>query len=672
MKRKWRWVTKAWGISFLCWAMWWSLGTGMAAVQSAKGPTVDVLRYEVDAELDLERSTLRGEGGLFLRFLEDTPSLELSFSRHLSVISATDSEGRRLSLGSAALSRDAIRLEPETPWRAGNEAHLVISFEGSFEPEQYAFLDTPQDKKALLDRDGGYLLTEAFWFPSHQLPVDPAEVSLRVVVPLGFTVVGPGELAAVETLGLTEAFQWASRDPVNSAPLFIGRFFRQSFEEKSPKLVFFVQEESADKDLSPLAELVWEILAFYEEEFGRSGLETLTVVQTRNLAITPLGSRGLLPLELRYWGSSLPPWRELAYRLALQWWGYGVLPERAGDAWLADGFATYAALCFGRANRSDEYSTELAKTAVEALKYQEQAPVADGFNLERGSARYQSIVAAKGGWILFMLEQLLGQDKIKAVLQEFYANHAGLTGSTREFARLIDEAAGEDYRWFFTQWLESVGVPELRLEYTILKLREGGFRIRGRVLQDLEMFRMPLEILVETKGQPEEKKILVSGKVTSFAFETETLPVRLVLDPHGKVLRDSDRMRVAVSIAMGDEYRERGEYVSAIREYERALELNPRNSLAHFRLGQTFFEQHSYSNAANSMREALNGDLQPEWIEVWAHIYLGKVYDILGQRRRAEAEYQKALNTKVDYNGSLAEAQKYLEEPFSQPSSVLG
>ncbi|HRR57717.1 MAG TPA: tetratricopeptide repeat protein, partial [Acidobacteriota bacterium] len=320
----------------------------------------------------------------------------------------------------------------------------------------------------------------------------------------------------------------------------------------------------------------------------------------------------------------------------------------------------------------DEYSTELAKTAVEALKYQEQAPVADGFNLERGSARYQSIVAAKGGWILFMLEQLLGQDKIKAVLQEFYANHAGLTGSTREFARLIDEAAGEDYRWFFTQWLESVGVPELRLEYTILKLREGGFRIRGRVLQDLEMFRMPLEILVETKGQPEEKKILVSGKVTSFAFETETLPVRLVLDPHGKVLRDSDRMRVAVSIAMGDEYRERGEYVSAIREYERALELNPRNSLAHFRLGQTFFEQHSYSNAANSMREALNGDLQPEWIEVWAHIYLGKVYDILGQRRRAEAEYQKALNTKVDYNGSLAEAQKYLEEPFSQPSSVLG
>jgi Tfp pilus assembly protein PilF len=64
--------------------------------------------------------------------------------------------------------------------------------------------------------------------------------------------------------------------------------------------------------------------------------------------------------------------------------------------------------------------------------------------------------------------------------------------------------------------------------------------------------------------------------------------------------------------------------------------------------------------------------LQPEWIEVWAHIYLGKVYDILGQRRRAEAEYQKALNTKVDYNGSLAEAQKYLEEPFSQPSSVLG
>jgi tetratricopeptide (TPR) repeat protein len=135
---------------------------------------------------------------------------------------------------------------------------------------------------------------------------------------------------------------------------------------------------------------------------------------------------------------------------------------------------------------------------------------------------------------------------------------------------------------------------------------------------------------------------------------------------------DSERMRVAVHIALGDEFREKGEYVSAIEEYEKATVLNARNSLAHFRLGETFFDQHSYSSAANSLRDSLNGDLKPEWVETWIHIYLGKVYDVLGQRERARAEYQKAINSQIDYNGAQEEARRYLEEPFTKPDTVIG
>ncbi|GAB4241558.1 MAG: M1 family metallopeptidase [Acidobacteriota bacterium] len=643
---------------------------GAAGAQPVPSAPIDVERYVVDAEVDLDRSVLRGQVAIYFQVLEDTPSLEFNFSRHLSLINATDEQDRRLSLGSAGFSRDGMRVQAETPWRAGDEAQVRLSFEGSLEPEQYAFLGTPSEQKAVLDRDGGYLLTESFWFPSHRLAVDPAMLELRITVPLGFTAVGPGRLDAVETLGLTEAFRWKTEEPVNAAPVFIGRYLRQVFDKKTPNLVFFVAE-SFSGDLTPWAELLWEVLDYYGDTFGPSDLTVLNLVQCRNLAQTPLGAKGLLPLEARIWEAPTLPWRELAYRVALQWWGYGVMPRRSEDAWLADGFATYAALRFAAARREAEYRDQLARTAIEALKYQEQAPVVDGFNLERGSSRYQSIVAAKGAWVLYMLEQLVGAETLTQALERFYASAKGGTVGTKDFAAAVSQVTGEDYGWFFTQWLESVGVPEFRLDYTIYKLREGGFKIKGRVEQNLETFRMPLEILVETKGRPEEKQLMISGKTTSFTFETETLPVRLVLDPHGKLLVDSDRRRVEVAIAMGDEYRERGEYVSAMQEYQRALELDPRSSLAHFRLGQTFFEQHSYSNAANEMREALNGDLKPEWVETWAHIYLGKVYDILGQRSRAQAEYRKALNTKIDYNGSLAEAERYLEEPFTKPSTVL-
>jgi hypothetical protein len=56
---------------------------------------------------------------------------------------------------------------------------------------------------------------------------------------------------------------------------------------------------------------------------------------------------------------------------------------------------------------------------------------------------------------------------------------------------------------------------------------------------------------------------------------------------------------------------------------------------------------------------------------VWCYIYLGKIYDILGQRQRALAEYNKAINTKDDTNGAQAEAQKWLATPFTRERTTM-
>ncbi len=366
------------------------------------------------------------------------------------------------------------------------------------------------------------------------------------------------------------------------------------------------------------------------------------------------------------------PVMELAKRVARQWWGYSLRFERSSDAWLQDGFATYAALRYFEVKHPDQFSTELAREAVAALKYESQAPISRGLELQAGSPQYKSIVGSKGAWILYMLSQLVGKEQLNGLLGDWYRRKAHQTANTRELAEFLQERTGEDYRWFFVQWVESVGVPEFRIEYTIYKLREGGFKIRGQIRQNLELFRMPMDIRIETKGQPEEKLLNISGQITSFNFDTETMPIRMELDPSGKILHDSEQMRVAVHVALGEEYQAVNEFITAIREYEKATQLSPRSSIAHFRLGEVFFEQQNLSTAANSFRDALNGDRQPPWVETWIHIYLGKIYDTLGQRQRALAEYQKAINTKIDYNGAQAEAQKYVREAYSRPDSLIG
>ena len=632
---------------------------------------IDVLRYEIEAEIEPERSFLTGRAMIQFTVLESTLALPFTLNKQLTILDVTDEENNQYSLRADDFSRDRIRVQADRSMREGETKTLTFTFEGLLEREQYAFLDVPSTQQAVIDENGAVLLSEGHWFPSSDLPVDPATTVVRVTVPLGFTVASTGVLEPVETIGISEVFTWKSDQAVTSIPVLVDRYFRQTFDSTPIPLTFFVSE-NFEGNLQPLVDEIGKMLAFYRDLYGSYPIEQMIFAEVRNIELGSTGARGFELMEPRVIESPSIPVMELSRRIASQWWGYSVRMARPNDAWLKDGFATFAALLYIKENDPEAYKRELAKQAVQALKYQDTSPVISGLNLEIGSAKYDSIVASKGAWVLYMLGQVIGEDTLHTALVEFYQEYSGSPASTTDFAQFVKSKTGEDYGWFFLQWIESVGVPQFELEYTVYKLKNGTFRTRGQVRQDMELFRMPMDILIETKGKPEEKQLVVSGQNTSFDFETETLPVRMRIDPNGKILMDSDQMRVSVHIALGDEYREKGEFITAIEEYEKATAMNARSSLAHFRLGETFFMQHSYSNAANSLRDSLNGDLKPEWVETWVHIYMGKVYDILGQRERAKAEYQKAINSKIDYNGAQEEAQRYLDEPFTKPDTVIG
>jgi hypothetical protein len=359
-------------------------------------------------------------------------------------------------------------------------------------------------------------------------------------------------------------------------------------------------------------------------------------------------------------------------RVADQWFVYAVEILSGSDAWLRHGFATYAALRYLEEKKPELFETELARLSVSALKYEQRAPTIKGYELKAGSPEFESVVAAKGAWVLYMLRQLVGSDRFNPLFRQWYREQVARGEvTTSQFVEYVNRETGTDYGWFFLEWLESTGVPEFRVSYEIFKLAQGGFRIRGKIEQNIELFKMPMDVRIETKGQAEEKLLNLAGRNTPFNFEVETMPLRIIIDPKGKILRDSEMMRVRVHIAIGDEYRERAEFIPAIREYEKGKAIEPRSSLSHFRLGQTYFQQHSFTNAANSFRDALNGDLKPDWVEAYTQLHLGRIYDILGERQRAQAEYTKVQNSGVTYMGIDAEAAKLYKEPYSRPKSLI-
>jgi len=177
---------------------------------------------------------------------------------------------------------------------------------------------------------------------------------------------------------------------------------------------------------------------------------------------------------------------------------------------------------------------------------------------------------------------------------------------------------------------------------------------------------MPVELKIETEGNPEEKRVDVSGVSSEFSVDSFGKPKRVIVDPNGRVLRYSSPMRVAVAIRRGEEFMEVSQTADALKEYQKALEVNRNSSLAHFRVAELFFDQNNFQSAANEFRESLNGDLEPKWTEVWSHIYLGNVFDVTSQRERAVNEYNNAIRTKDDTQGAQEKAAEYLKKPYER------
>jgi aminopeptidase N len=305
--------------------------------------------------------------------------------------------------------------------------------------------------------------------------------------------------------------------------------------------------------------------------------------------------------------------------------------------------------------------------SVGALAY-DTVPLSSASKLDLFSTEFQSLATDKGAMILHMLRWVMGEDKYLKTMRQFATEFAGKSASMDDFRELAEKNYGEQLTWFFSQWLDSTGAPEFKLKYTTYRLGSNkGFRVTGEISQDLDLFRMPIDLRIDTDGKTEDKKIEVVGTNSPFAVETFGRPRRISIDPDHRVLTNSSDVKLRSSILRGQALQQQGDLAAALAEFNKALDLNKNSSLAHYRIAEVFFIQRNYQSSANAYRSSLNGDGEPRWTEVWSHIQLGKIFDITGQRERAIGEYRQAVQTNDDTFGALEEARKYMQKAFERP-----
>ena len=627
--------------------------------------------YQIEAELTPHLHKIVARAKVRFTALEDTSIATFELHNAMRVTKVLDAAGKPLS--AERVTQDStVRVQLATPVAKDSSTTLTFEYEG--------VLDTADDspvqglKLAYIGDDTSYLLYAGRWFPVNAYGINRFTATISVTVPAHMMVIGSGKESAAaapaakrqSTSALpTKTYTFTWDKPSFPGTIVAGTFHEFKSDEAGMDLhVFF---KPAHQNLgATYANTAVKEFTYYVTLYGPAPSTTLRVVEIPDDTVPAAWAPEIAAISSRGVTDKVN-YRLLANTIAHQWWGVSVSPASRDDWWLSDGFARYSEARYVEQAAGEAGLEEAVKDmSVGALAY-DTVPLSSSGKLDLFSPEFQSLVTDKGAMILHMLRWVLGDQKYDQTMRSFAAKYAGKSASLDDFRALAEQNYGQQLTWFFSQWLDSTGAPEFKTKYTIYRLGNNkGFRVVGQISQDLDLFRMPVQLKIDTDGKTESKRIEVVGTNSPFSIETYGKPRRIVVDPDDRVLKNSTEIRLRASIQRGQALTQQGDLAGALLEFNKALDVNKNSSLAHYRIAEVFFLQRNYQAAANAYRECLNGDGEPRWTEVWSHIQLGKIFDVTGQRERATNEYRQALQTNDNTQGALDEARRYLQKAFEQ------
>ncbi|HEX6046060.1 MAG TPA: M1 family aminopeptidase [Pyrinomonadaceae bacterium] len=633
----------------------------------------DVTNYRIEAQIIPDQHLLRAGADVTFVPLDATRSVVFELNGSLKVESI-EMAGKPLTgfvqdaVGVGSLG-PSVRVDLGQVMPANQPITLRIRWSGALVSPEGGPLATR--RLAYVGTEGSYLMYASRWFPFHDYAADRATSDITFIVPSGLQVAGTSDDPVVAQTSPKEGavrYRFVHRNPVLIGNFAAGQYINRNLRYSNYDLQLYAMPGS-EKRLETFAELTGRVLEFYTKKYGQPLFgNRLVIVQIDDESLDTYSGPGMIFLSSKMFDTSRPvPEEKLQREIAYQWWGQTVGLKSFDDAWLSQGLAEWSAFAFRESTLTAGGLDAAQREQQErALTFEQTASIARAPSaLDDQSAAYQSIVFYKGSMVFRMLRETMGREAFDKLLQTYLQQYRGKNASIDDFEKLASSMSeGGNLRYFFAQWVEGTGVPEFTVDYQIIRTRAGKFRARGTVKQNLEALRMPVELLLRAEGDNQQKIIRIEGRSEDFDFESNGQPLEVVVDPNNKILRMSDELRVSIIARRGIEQMKEGIYAEAQQQFEAALKLDRSNSWVYYNLGLLFLEQRNWQQALDNFEASLIGNLKPTWIEAWAHIKRGNAYDAKGERERARSEYNKAIQSGIDYDNAQAVAKKYLATPY--------
>jgi aminopeptidase N len=381
------------------------------------------------------------------------------------------------------------------------------------------------------------------WLPVVDHPLDKATVDFIVTAPTHYEVIGNG-------VKLEESFinkknkltHWHEATPISTKVMVIGaaRFAIQyaAVVHNIPveQWVYAQDRINGFHDFAAAD----NILSFFIEHIGPYSYEKLANVQSKTLYGGMENASNIFYFE-NFVNGKADHDNLIAHEIAHQWFGNSASENDWVHIWLSEGFATYFAhlyneFTYGKDRRAADMATD-RQTVIDYFK-KKPLPIVYTTLPENLIEILNPNSYEKGGWVLHMLRNKIGDDNFWQGIRLYYKEYQNSNASTADFQRIMESVSGQKLDNFFKQWLFTVGHPVLNAAWTYNQAN-GTVDITIEQSQS-QPFSFPLEIGIydDQAMMPTIEKLEITQKTHKFTIKANNKPVRIELDPETNLLFD--------------------------------------------------------------------------------------------------------------------------------------
>lgn len=370
----------------------------------------------------------------------------------------------------------------------------------------------------------------------------PAMADLHITVPKPLVAPANGVLVGVTEKDGWRTYNWKARSPhTYGVVLNIGPYkvlkdeYLSQYGNEIPMEFWYLPDNEERAKI--LFEEFPKILDFFETQIGPYPWadQKMGVVETpyKGMEHQTINAYGNDFAKTAYGFDNL-----LQHEFSHEYFANQLSVSNYDDLWLHEGFASYMQPLYGQYLNGDMDYYAMLKATRSGI--QNKQPLVTGKErsekevyLDEGGPKGD--IYSKGSLILHTLRNIIGdEDFFESVRILAYGRPDPKPGNfepqfrtTKDYERIVNEVTGDDYSWFFAAYFYQAELPtiEQQTNKDLLTLEWS--------LPDSLPFPMPLEVQVGDRMTTLDMR---SGQAT-----IEVPPgTHVVLDPHSKILRQSD------------------------------------------------------------------------------------------------------------------------------------